>query len=230
MNSNQNLNQNPKKRKKWRPFRHFLFDFTKITGAISVLLWLRPKFLYESKAAKKHVKGKAVVVANHSSFIDPIALLVALWYRRMYFIATSDLFNTKLKNFFFRGVHAIPIDRNNLNMNVFRECFDVLEEGKALGIFPEGGLNREASLNDFKSGAVLIAFKSKSPIVPIYIVPPKKWYNRTVIVMGEKMEPFSGENVVPNLGKIDEVSRTLKEKENALLEIYNQWKTKKSSK
>ena len=84
------------------PFRFFVYDFVKFTGALPVLIWYRVKCVYENKLAKKKIKGGALICANHIGFSDPIILNIATWYRRMHFVATNDLFNTKLKAWFFR--------------------------------------------------------------------------------------------------------------------------------
>ena len=231
MNSKDTVTKKKKRKKKRNPFRFLGFDFIKLTGALNVLLWLRPKVLYENKAAKKNVRGGAVIVANHSGFTDVLALYCAFWYRRLYFIAIDDLFKKKISAFFFRSALCIPVTRDNFNMECYRAAVDVLDDGRLLGIFPEGAINWDrSSVNSFKSGAVLIALKGHAPIVPVYIVPPRKWYNRSIVVVGEPIDPAKICGSTPNLHAIDEVSMMLHEKELELKEIYTRWKTKKSSK
>ena len=75
-----------------------------------------------------------------------------------------------------------------------------------------------------------MALKAHAPIVPVYISPYTKWYHRTVIVIGEKIESEEYCNGTPSLDTLDKTSKKLREKETALMEIYNKWKTKKSSK
>ena len=233
MNSKDNVtNQKKQKNKKRRnPFRFFFFDFVKVTGALYASLWLRPKRLYESKKAKKHVRGGAIVIANHPSFIDPVAILFAFWYRRVHIMATQDMFRNKIGNWFFRRVLCIPVNKNDLSINTFRSAMEVLDDGGVLGIFPEGTVNDDAStLKSFKSGVVLLALKGHAPIVPVYLVPPKKWYNRVVMVIGNPINLEEMYEGTPNLRIIEEVSVKLRDKEFELMEIYEKWKTRKSSK
>ena len=196
-----------------------------------MLFWIRPKLLYESKAAKKHVRSGAVVVANHTGFADPITLYCTFWYRRPHIIALKELFEKKLARWFFRNMLCIPVDRNNFNMETFRASLDVLSEGRLLCIFPEGAINHDPkTVQSFKSGAVLMALKGGVPIVPVYIAPHTKWYHRYVTVIGEPININELTGGKPNLNAINEVSETIREKEIKLMEIYNSWNNKKSSK
>ena len=228
MNSKDNATKNKKRR---NPFRYFFYDFVKITGAPTAYLWLRPKRIFESKKAKKHIRGGAVAIANHTNVRDPIALYFAFWYRRIHMLAMQEMFTTKWGNWFFRQVQCIPVDRSNFKMETFRTAVEVLREGGVIGIFPEGKIGGDKTkLEPFKSGAVLMALTGRVPIVPVYIVIPKKWYERVVVVIGEQIDPQEICGGTPNLRTIDEVSQKLREKELELMEIYNSWKAKKSSK
>ena len=203
-------------------------DFVKFTGAPTAYLWIRPKHLFESKKAKKHIRGPAIVIANHTRVADPVAVFFAFWYRRVHMLAMKELFTKKVANWFFRKVLCIPVDRNNFNTETFRASVEVLNEGGVLGIFPEGEINHDPStVKAFKSGAVLMALKGHAPIVPVYLTSPQKWYNRTVMVIGEPIYPEEICGSSPSLNSIEEVSKILREKELALKEVYNKWKTKK---
>lgn len=175
------------KKEKKRPFRYFLFDFVKVTGALPTLLWFRPKYIYQSKAAKRKVKkGGALFVANHTGFTDPVVMHCAVWYRRLHFVATKNLFCTKMKNWFFTHMLCISIDKENFGVSSFKEIVRKLQTGHAVGIFPEGGINADEHIvKAFKSGAVMMALQANAPIVPMYIVKREKWYRRTRVVIGE---------------------------------------------
>lgn len=234
MNPKKTANQNRPKKKRRNPFRYFVYDFVKFTGALPVLVWLRPKIIYESKAAKKLIKGAAVVVSNHVGFTDPIGVSFVLWYRHTHMIAAERLYNTKLSSWFFSHINCIRVDRQNFNMETFRAAVDVLEDGKPLVIFPEGGVNREdhnvTPIKAFKSGAVMMALKGHAPIINVYLTPPEHWYDRFVIVVGESVDPAELCGGAVSLTAVDKVTEGLREKEFKLREIYQQWRMRKSSK
>lgn len=220
------------KSKKKNPFRYFWFDFIKITGAISVLVWLRPKLLYESKKAKKKIRGGAVVIANHLTWYDILSIFATIWYRHVHMAALKDLFEPKMGKWFFTRVLCIPVDRENFSLSSYRAMTEVLKSGGILGIFPEGRINTEdkTTVNSFKAGAVQLALRTHVPIVPLYLVPPKKWYNRLVTVTGEpiNLDEFVAQGV--DVRNTETISQMVRERELKLIEFYNDWKGKKSKK
>ena len=201
-------------------FRYFLYDFGRITGVIPGLIWLRPKWVYESKAARKRLRGSAILMINHTGFIDPILAQFAVWYRRQHFVATKELFEGKVKNWLFNVFHCIEIDRSNFNYSSFRSITDHLEDGKIVTIYPEGHINFESeSVAAFKSGIVMMALRSGRPIVPIYIKPPKTIWNRAVFVIGEPIDLRGTYGALPSIDTINKISEDLRKKEIELGEL-----------
>ena len=212
-------------------FRYWLFDFTKITGAIPALVWLRPKYIYENKAAKKRIRGRAVLVSNHVTFHDPVLLHCFMWYRRLRFLAGEDLYRTPKLNFFFSHILCIKVERNNFNFSSFKEVVKELKAGHVVGVFPEGHIERESETPvSFKSGAVMMALMADAPIVPVYIVDRKKWYERVKLVVGEPMRLQNENGGMPSLKDLDALSEQLRERELQLKEIYETRRNKKCRK
>ncbi len=182
------------------------------------MIWMRAKVIYEDG---KKVKFKnAMLCANHSRCDDPILIQCIFWYKKIHSLATTDLYNTKMKNFFFSRVNCIPVDKKNFSMDSFHAVCDKLNKGEAVLIFPEGGVTtgEENELKALKSGVALMAYQTKSPIIPIYIVPPKKWYNRRVAVVGQPFTP--SELFGTGLSGIEKTTAMLQERELALKELY----------
>lgn len=219
-----NIKETTKKCK--NPFKYFIFDFIKITGLIPMLLWLRPKFIYENKNAKKRIKGRAVVIANHTSLMDPVLMHCSVGIRRLYCVAMSELFErSKLANWFFRKILCVPIDRQNVHIGAFKDIINILKEDKVVGIFPEGHIYKEdaTGVDFFKSGVVLMALKGKAPIIPMAFIQRKKWWQRQVVVIGESIR-LEKDNM--NLTDIANFSILLREKEANLFKIYEEIKKK----
>ena len=211
--------KNKTKKKRKNPFEFFVYDFIKWTGAPSILLWFRLKCYYENKAAKKKIKGPAVVCANHLGFTDPIILSNVLWYRRPYFVATSDLFGGKFKTWLFKQLLCIPIDRDNIGVGSFKDIVNVLKNNGIVGIFPEGHINNsQKDFDPFKGGMVLMAMQGKAPIVPMVIL-KRKWWQRKVVLIGE---PINLPQERMNLEQINQFSEIIREKEEKLLSQYNE--------
>ncbi len=200
---------------------YLFYDFVKITAAIPGFLWFRLKKIYVSKKAKEKIRGGALVISNHSGDIDPIIIMFALWNRRHHFVATTDLFNSKVKRFFFENFHCIEIDKQNVSMDAFRKIIDNLQKDKLVTIFPEGYLTRNEELQKFKSGAVLMSVTAKKPIIPVYVEKRKNFFKRQRIVIGEPINPIEMCGKMPTLAEMDKISEVLRQKENELKQILN---------
>ena len=213
------MNSIKKQKKRWKPFRFFVYDFVKWTGALPVALWFRMKTYYESPLAKKKIKGRVLICANHFSFLDPVIISVKFWRRRLHMVATKDLFATKLKKWFFKRILCIEIDKENISIDSYKEIIGKLKDDRAVVIFPEGHINNSEGdgVDPFKSGVILMAMQTNSPIVPAHIIKKEKWWHRQRIVVGE---PIVLPSERMNLEDIQKYSDLLRKKEIELLEIY----------
>ncbi len=197
-------------------FRYLLYDFTKLTAALPGLIWLRPKWIYENKAAKKRLRGGYLVIANHAGFLDPVYVMAAIWYRRHRFICIKDFFESKA-GWLFRGFRCIPVDRENFGIDTLRQISGALKAGSIVSLFPEGHVNDgSGQMAAFKSGMVLMALQGNAPIVPVYAMPPAHWYNRLRLVIGEPIDIIASCGVRPSFSQIDAIAGMLQEKEEEL--------------
>lgn len=198
---------------------YLFYDFVKITAALPGLLWYRPKLIYENDAARERIRGGALVIANHIGFFDPVYLHCAVWYRRMHFVCLQQFFDSSW-GWFFRAVHCIPIDKKNVGIESVREIIRHLKAGGIVSMFPEGHVNDgSGELDAFKSGAVLMALRGGAPVLPVYIRPKKHWYDRLIMVIGQRVdvkELISGKGGVAGM---DAAAQLLLEKERQLKEL-----------
>ena len=204
------------KKAKLFSLRCLLMDLIRVTGALPGLVWLRPKIRYTAKQAKKRLLGGVLVIANHTSFIDPACMMYVLWYRRLYFVCHQAFVETKAGPFFRAAGCLIPINADNFSVGSFRSITESLRDGKAVTLFPEGHVNKGDEMLEFKSGMVLISMQSKRPIVPVYLKPRRHWYSRLKAVVGEPVDITSLSEGRPAFSKIQEVTALLKKREEEL--------------
>lgn len=189
---------------------YLFYDFVKITAALPGLVAFRPKLYYPTSAAKKHLRSGALLIGNHNGFFDPVYMQFAVWYRRHHFICNKDFFEGPHR-FFFRRFLCIPIDRDNFNINSFREIVSHLKRKEIVSMFPQGAILDD--LGSFKSGMILMALQSGVPIVPVYIHPRRHWYQRLRMAIGEPVivgDPSGGR---PSLSQINQISAHLEQVE-----------------
>lgn len=223
MNEQTKQNPQPKNKAKLFSLRYWFYDFVKLTAALPGLIWFRPKWIYENEAARKRIRGGALIIANHGGFFDPICVMTAIWYRRHHFVCDKMFFQGK-KRWLFERFLCIPVDRENVGMDLLRTVADELKAGSLVSLFPEGHVQEEsggAGLASFKSGVVLMALQGKAPIVPVYCRPKPHWWSRLRMVIGEPVDLNERYGKRPSLSQIEKISETLRAKEVELAALAN---------
>ena len=121
--------------------------------------------------------GPAVLVANHNSHLDAVAL-ISLFPLRMLSklrpVAAQDYFfrNPFLKWFALSIMGIIPLDREvkSKRKHPLASINEALDRGEIVIVFPEGSRGAPEQLGDFKAGIAHIAKKNpEAPLVPIYM-------------------------------------------------------------
>lgn len=115
-------------------------------------------------------EGPAVLVCNHVSYVDAIAIMAAS-PRPVRFVMDYQIFRIPLMSWLFRNVRAIPIapvkEDPWLTEKAFVDIAQALHEGELVCIFPEGKLTRDGELNPFKGGVQKIIDRSPVPVLPM---------------------------------------------------------------
>ena len=210
------MEEQKRKRAKLFSFKYLFHDFVKVTAALPGLLWFRPKYVYKSEAAKKKVRGGVMVIANHISKVDPVYVMIGIWYRRHHFVAMKELFDGWFLNLLFRGFLCIPIDRDNFSFSSFKEIVRHLREGEAVTMFPEGKINGGEDLQAFKSGMVHMALKGNAPVLPVYTKKRKNIFQRLVFVIGEPIDLASYYGPKPDSEQMEKLTEMLYDAEKEL--------------
>lgn len=116
-----------------------------------------------------------VLVANHASHFDAIALLSALPIRalhRAYPIAARDYFGSNAAFLALATVVAnvMLFDRNAKGKDDLTLCRQLLEEpGNVFVLFPEGTRSIDGRLGIFKRGIGLLLAGTNHPVVPCHL-------------------------------------------------------------
>jgi glycerol-3-phosphate O-acyltransferase / dihydroxyacetone phosphate acyltransferase len=114
-------------------------------------------------------EGPIVLVANHpNGLIDPM-LVGRIAPRQVCFLAKAPLFRMPLVGRILAAAGALPVYRpsdspgeQDKNEQTFAACFDALDRGAALCIFPEGVSHSEPALQRLKTGAARIVLGAEA--------------------------------------------------------------------
>ena len=113
-------------------------------------------------------RGPLIIAANHLSNADP-ALVMASLNRKLYSLAKQGLFENPLTSIIMKSVGAHPVNREGNALGALQWALNLLEQDKAILIFPEGSRSKNAALQRSKPGIGYIALKAQAPVLPIAI-------------------------------------------------------------
>lgn len=182
----------------------FLYNFLRVISTAIVRLL----FPHKSVGKDKAYNGACVIVSNHLSNVD--SFLVGMQYKgKTYVLGKKEGFSPKIIGWYLKSVGGIPIDRDNPDPATIINCIRLLKNGDRLLVFPEGTRNRsDETLLPLKSGAALLAIKSKVPVQTIFIQGKSRLFRRNYVKIGEAFElsEFYGTKLnAETLQKADEI-------------------------
>jgi 1-acyl-sn-glycerol-3-phosphate acyltransferase len=143
----------------WWHFLHFL-----------CYLWVGSAYRYRAWGFRKVPReGPVLLVSNHQSFLDPILVGLSVHHRQFYALARSSLFRHAAFAWLIRSINAIPVERGTADMTAMRRCIEVLRQGHALLIFPEGTRTPDGTTKEFATGTMLIVRRAEPLVVPVAV-------------------------------------------------------------
>ena len=155
---------------------HIVSRIIKFAGDI----WYGGKVIGKENIPKK---GACILAGNHLSDMDAYMLYCGT-KRPIHFLGKIELFQGKFA-WFFRMMHLIPVDRKSKNPEAKKAAIEVLNEGKIIGIFPEGTYHKKDLVLPFKPGAISFAEKTNVPIIPFAMKSTWKFRSHPIIKFGK---------------------------------------------
>jgi 1-acyl-sn-glycerol-3-phosphate acyltransferase len=147
--------------------------------------------------------GAVILASNHLAVADSFYLPLVV-KRRITFLAKSEYFTgTGLKGWFQRWFYTVagqvPIDRTDADsaQAALETASRLLDEGKLLGMYPEGTRSPDGRLYKGKTGMARVALRTGVKVIPVAMIgtdevnPPgsKMWrFGRVTVRFGKPMD------------------------------------------
>ncbi len=180
-----------------------LYRFLKIVIGFGIRLYY--KKIQVENIENLHHDGPRILIANHPNTLMDAWILGQICKEQIHFMTKGTFFSTKLKSIFLRSLGMIPINRSTEsktkgvdNNSSFESCYQLLEEGKTLVIFPEGNSFPERVLRPLKTGTARIALEAERrnqgelnlKIIPIGLIymQPEKFRSAVVTNIGQPVD------------------------------------------
>ena len=155
-----------------------LYNVYKFILGVFFRLYYNPKIINKEVIPKE---GPIIVCGNHIHLYDQNLPIMAT-KRMLHYMAKKEYFDDKKVAWFFKSCGCISVNRAIHDKDAKDHALNILKDGYALGIFPEGTRNKTTDkvLLDFKMGAVSMAQKTGATLVPFAITGDYKFRSKNL--------------------------------------------------
>jgi 1-acyl-sn-glycerol-3-phosphate acyltransferase len=142
--------------------------------------------------------GPVIVASNHITNFDVFPLQFAL-SRPLFYMGKEELFRNPAMDWLLRQLGGFPVYRGARDEWAMRHAEKLLEQGNALGIFPEGTRSKGRGLSLAKTGAARLAKAVQCPIVPVALYGTQVMFHHfphraeVVVTVGNPIYPKSSD-------------------------------------
>ncbi len=112
-------------------------------------------------------EGGVIVAPNHLSYVD-VVLLSVICPRPMRTMAWGGFTRYAFFRALFRVFGTLPVTPERAK-TAMKEAVEVLQQGNAVLIFPEGQISRTGELQPIAGGFNLLARHANAPVVPVHL-------------------------------------------------------------
>lgn len=188
----------------------------------------------DKKSQSKRIKGKAIIVSNHTSLLDYILYVFMFAFRNLHCLISTVVYeHNKFVNFFLWMIGGIKVNRKNYDLSFLDKSLEKLNKNKVLVVFPEGKLERnKGELVEFSPTYIYLALKSNSPIIPVFNEGNYGFFKKNNVIIGKKIyvrDYCKSEN--PTKEEIQYINELVKKEINRLKnQLYKNKENKKEKK
>lgn len=173
-------------------------------------LWIRSWYRFSIIGAENIPKnGPCVLVCNHISYVDWLAIMGAL-KRPVRFVIYYKFCELPIMKKLLKDAKVIPIAGINEDIKILKSAMEevsqALDNGELVCIFPEGGISRNGKLQKFRKGIEQIITRNPVPVIPmalnelwgslfsyeggkIILKKPKRFFHKINISIGKAIPP-----------------------------------------
>ena len=170
------------------------------------------KILFKIKVIGKEnipKNGPVIICSNHISNYDPPTVGMTA-PRTIHFMAKEELFEKKGLGFILRNVNAFPVKRGMRDRNALRKGLKLLDEGKVLGLFPEGTRSKDGVVKKGLAGAGFFAMRSNATVIPCAIIGQYERSKPLTVIYGNPIEFQTLKNSKPSAQEVtDEIMENI---------------------
>ena len=171
------------------PGRLFIGAIVRILWVVTKLLW--PWRIERAELLLDDARGR-VVIMNHESMLDPVAVVVTMWMAHVpvRIVYKSEFDKIAPATWLFSRAGGFPVERGTADMRTVRRARAMLQRGECVLIYPEGTRVKQDSDAETHGGYAIMAQLAKAPVQPVAIVGARdlRFRKRVYMRVGEPIE------------------------------------------
>lgn len=160
--------------------------------------------------------GNFIFVSNHLSHFDTLAVTLTLPPSRLRYLGKRQLFSIPFFGWCLSLIGYIPVDPPlpGQESQVLLHAEEAVAQGCSLIFFAEGTRSRNGRLHPFRPGALRLARRTSTPVIPVgirgtpQILPRGELFPRRGTIVISYGRPFSSSELEGDFGSIQEQIRT----------------------
>ncbi|MBO4325827.1 MAG: 1-acyl-sn-glycerol-3-phosphate acyltransferase [Clostridia bacterium] len=134
-------------------------------------------------------EGACIVAPNHETMMDMFMIGYKI-KRKVCWMAKKELFKFKPFGWILKKCGAYPVKRDNHDVGGANHTINLLKEGNAVGIFPQGTRSKGRGLAlTPKPGFIRLAADTDAKIVPVAIWGKIRIFGRVYVKFGKPVDP-----------------------------------------
>lgn len=141
-------------------------------------------------AEKFPISGPAIIVANHQHTFD-VSVIHCKSKPWVNWVAKKELTDLPFLGKLILKMGVMPVDRKKSDLSVAKSMFAKIKNNEVIALFPQGTRVRtvdEMKTTIPKTGAVHIAIRTKTPLIPIGILGDFKLFSKVKVVVGDPID------------------------------------------
>lgn len=136
---------------------------------------------------------RLMICANHSGAADPIWIYFALRLGHVpRIMAKKEIMDVPVLGWLLRKFGVFGVDREGADINAIKTGLRCLNDEQQLLVFPEGTRVKKNTRVEPKRGAVTMAARTNTPVLPVYLTPRSPFSAVTCVIGKPYVLEFEG--------------------------------------
>ncbi len=160
----------------------YVFAYTVVR--IAMFLW-HPVFHVKGRENIPH-DGRLMICCNHCGMADPLWIIIAMRLGHIpRILAKKELIGVPILGPFLKKIGIIGVDRGGNDVRAIKTGLRALQDNQQMLVFPEGTRVKKGMKVEPKRGALLMAQRTNTPILPVYLTTKRFPLSPMTCIIGE---------------------------------------------